>query len=249
MAEEENREPEEKDKQEENEEPSMESILGSIRQILSDDEEETVADQPISDSEQEASVEKEASNGEVQDTVGEPTGQTGEQAVEEPPVESSGANMAEPEDAVPAPDIEEASKPAEANQQSGVEGAALASNEDSGDIIDGDELPGAGSDEGFLELTQQMIAPSPSDVDAGAPILSGPTQSASTDPLHELAKALLNRRDIAIGSRDMTLEGLIREILRPLLKEWLDDNLPYLIERLVKKEIDHMVNRAERLDL
>ena len=110
--------------------------------------------------------------------------------------------------------------------------------------------PGFQDDVGeFLELTQQMIAPSPSDVDAGAPILSGSTQTASTDPLQELAKALLNRRDIAIGSRDMTLEGLIREVLRPLLKEWLDENLPYLIERLVKKEIDHMVNRAERLDL
>ena len=83
----------------------------------------------------------------------------------------------------------------------------------------------------------------------GGTILSGSTQAASTDPLQELAKALLNRRDIAIGSRDMTLEGLIREILRPLLREWLDENLPYLIERLVKKEIDHMVNRAERLDL
>ena len=44
-------------------------------------------------------------------------------------------------------------------------------------------------------------------------------------------------------------QGLIREILRPILREWLDQNLPYLIERLVKKEIDHMVNKAERLDL
>ena len=242
MAEEENREPEEKDKNEENEEPSMESILGSIRQILSDDEEETVADQPISDSEQEASVETEASNEEAQDTVGE-------QAVQEPPAETSAAAPAEPEDAVPPPDNQAASKPTESEQQSEAEVSGVDSGEDSGDIVDSDDAEVAGSDEGFLELTQQMIAPSPSDVDAGAPILSGPTQSASTDPLHELAKALLNRRDIAIGSRDMTLEGLIREILRPLLKEWLDDNLPYLIERLVKKEIDHMVNRAERLDL
>ncbi|MEE2745956.1 MAG: DUF2497 domain-containing protein [Pseudomonadota bacterium] len=242
MAEEENREPEEKDKNEENEEPSMESILGSIRQILSDDEEETVADQPISDSEQEASVETEASNEEAQDTVGE-------QAVQEPPAETPAAAPAEPEDAVPAPDNQAASNPPESEQQSEAEVSGVASEEDSSDIVDSDDAEVAGSDEGFLELTQQMIAPSPSDVDAGAPILSGPTQSASTDPLHELAKALLNRRDIAIGSRDMTLEGLIREILRPLLKEWLDDNLPYLIERLVKKEIDHMVNRAERLDL
>ena len=67
--------------------------------------------------------------------------------------------------------------------------------------------------------------------------------------MQELAKALLNKRDIGIGNRDMTLEGLVRELLRPLLKEWMDQNLPYLIERLVKKEIDHMVNRAERLDL
>lgn len=101
----------------------------------------------------------------------------------------------------------------------------------------------------ILELTQQMIAQPPPDIGAGAPILSAPAQMTSTDALQELAKALLSRRDIAVGSRDMTLEGLIREILRPLLREWLDQNLPYLIERLVKKEIDHMVNRAERLDL
>ena len=101
----------------------------------------------------------------------------------------------------------------------------------------------------ILELTQQMIAQPLRDMGAGSPILSAPTQQHSTDALQELAKALLNKRDIAIGSREMTLEGLIREILRPLLREWLDQNLPYLIERLVKKEIDHMVNRAERLDL
>ncbi len=46
----------------------------------------------------------------------------------------------------------------------------------------------------------------------------------------------------------MTLESMVREMLRPLLKQWLDRNLPYLIERLVKREIDLMVNRAERLE-
>ena len=94
-----------------------------------------------------------------------------------------------------------------------------------------------------------FIAPPPPEVGAGDSILSGTAQVSSTDTLQELAKALLSRRDIAIGSREITLEGLVREILRPLLREWLDENLPYLIERLVKKEIDHMVNRAERLDL
>jgi uncharacterized protein len=80
------------------------------------------------------------------------------------------------------------------------------------------------------------------------PVLSSPTSAASSDALAQLAKAILDRRDVAIGSRDVTLEGMVREMLRPMLKEWLDRNLPYLIERLVKKEIDLMVNRAERLE-
>lgn len=79
-------------------------------------------------------------------------------------------------------------------------------------------------------------------------VLSQATSAASSDVLSQLAKAILDRRDIGVGGRDMTIEGLVREMLRPLLKEWLDRNLPYLIERLVKKEIDLMVNRAERLE-
>ncbi|MFO1113783.1 MAG: DUF2497 domain-containing protein [Rhodospirillales bacterium] len=76
------------------------------------------------------------------------------------------------------------------------------------------------------------------------------TQAAdeSTDVLSQLARAILDRRDIAVGARTITLEDMVREMLRPLLREWLDRNLPYLIERLVKKEIDLMINRAERLE-
>ena len=90
-----------------------------------------------------------------------------------------------------------------------------------------------------LDLTPDMRA---------GPVLSSPTSAASSDALAQLAKAILDRRDVAIGSRGITLEGMVREMLRPMLKEWLDRNLPYLIERLVKKEIDLMVNRAERLE-
>ncbi|MDG1438239.1 MAG: DUF2497 domain-containing protein, partial [Emcibacteraceae bacterium] len=34
-----------------------------------------------------------------------------------------------------------------------------------------------------------------------------------------------------------TLEDLVRELLRPMLKQWLDDNLPEIAERMVAKEI------------
>jgi cell pole-organizing protein PopZ len=37
-----------------------------------------------------------------------------------------------------------------------------------------------------------------------------------------------------------TLEDLVKEMLQPLLKSWLDDNLPGLVERLVRAEIDRV---------
>jgi uncharacterized protein len=82
----------------------------------------------------------------------------------------------------------------------------------------------------------------------GDPLVSQRAAENSTDVLSQLARAILDRRDIAVASRDVTLESMVREMLRPLLREWLDRNLPYLIERLVKKEIDVMINRAERLE-
>ena len=93
--------------------------------------------------------------------------------------------------------------------------------------------------EDVLQLTPEMVT---------SEIMSAPTAQASTDVLAELARAILDRRDLAVSAdRDLTLEGMVREMLKPILREWLDRNLPYLIERLVKKEIDIMINRAERV--
>ena len=41
----------------------------------------------------------------------------------------------------------------------------------------------------------------------------------------------------AIGNQSTTVEGMIRDILRPMLKDWLDENLPAVVERMVEKEI------------
>lgn len=41
-------------------------------------------------------------------------------------------------------------------------------------------------------------------------------------------------------SQPLTVEDLMREMLRPLLKAWLDDNLPPLVERLVRDEIERV---------
>jgi len=44
-----------------------------------------------------------------------------------------------------------------------------------------------------------------------------------------------------------TVEGLVTELIRPMLKTWLDDNLPALSERLVRAEVER-VSRAKRLN-
>jgi cell pole-organizing protein PopZ len=41
-------------------------------------------------------------------------------------------------------------------------------------------------------------------------------------------------------SQPLTVEELMREMLRPMLKAWLDDNLPSLVERLVRAEIERV---------
>lgn len=44
----------------------------------------------------------------------------------------------------------------------------------------------------------------------------------------------------------LTLEDIVRELLRPMLKEWLDSNLPDVIERLVAKELERLAEKAAR---
>ena len=46
----------------------------------------------------------------------------------------------------------------------------------------------------------------------------------------------------------VTLEELTRELVRPMLKEWLDQQLPINVERLVREEIERLVMQSQRKD-
>ena len=46
-----------------------------------------------------------------------------------------------------------------------------------------------------------------------------------------------------VRSGETSLEGLARELLRPALAEWLDKNLPPLVERMVSAEIARIVGK------
>ncbi|MEP9351335.1 DUF2497 domain-containing protein [Xanthobacter sp. KR7-225] len=56
-----------------------------------------------------------------------------------------------------------------------------------------------------------------------------------------VASAMNALGDLVLPQRDRTVEDLVKEILRPMLKDWLDENLPDLVERLVRAEIERVV--------
>jgi uncharacterized protein len=64
-------------------------------------------------------------------------------------------------------------------------------------------------------------------------ILSQTTVSAVESAFNTLAHTVLS-------NNARTLEDLVKEMLRPMLKSWLDDNLPGLVERIVKAEIERV---------
>jgi hypothetical protein len=47
----------------------------------------------------------------------------------------------------------------------------------------------------------------------------------------------------ALGNGGKTIEDMVRELLRPMLKEWVDTNLPPMVERLVEREIARLTRR------
>lgn len=65
------------------------------------------------------------------------------------------------------------------------------------------------------------------------PLLSSSTNSAVDAAFNALARTVLVQ-----NSR--TLEDLVKEMMRPMLKSWLDDNLPGMVERLIKAEIERV---------
>lgn len=68
----------------------------------------------------------------------------------------------------------------------------------------------------------------------GRPLLSAGADAAVNSAFGNLAGTVL----ASGGSR--TLEDLVKEMLRPMLKAWLDTNLPPLVERLVRDEIERV---------
>jgi hypothetical protein len=78
-------------------------------------------------------------------------------------------------------------------------------------------------------------------------ILSSATSGAAAAAFAQLGALPRERRregELPLGGVDRTLEDIVRDMLRPLLQTWLDENLPGIVERLVREEIARVVGEA-----
>ena len=87
-----------------------------------------------------------------------------------------------------------------------------------------------------------MPAPMPAMVEpmaAPETIISPPTASATAGALARLAGSLR-----ISDTPNQSVEGVVRELLKPMLKEWLDHNLPAIVESRVEAELERIARLA-----
>jgi uncharacterized protein len=231
-------------------EPSMEEILASIRRIIADDEAKPSA------AEKPASALAAAKPAVMKDIP--------PSAIAPAPKPAPPAPKPAPAPPPPAPE------PVVSNNQDDIDAmlASLDAATPEADIRPAQPEPEAD----VFELTDEMALPEPAPAAAtfnkvepqddiefteakasrrqpayeppfesaapARPILSHSTVSAVESAFHSLANTVLS-------NNARTLEDLVKEMLRPMLKSWLDDNLPGLVERIVKAEIER-VSRGGR---
>lgn len=80
---------------------------------------------------------------------------------------------------------------------------------------------------------QPARAPEPPPEAAPEPLISAQTDASVGNAFNMLAHTVLSRNA-------RTLDDLVADMLRPMLKAWLDDNLPVMVERLVRAEIERV---------
>ena len=84
-------------------------------------------------------------------------------------------------------------------------------------------------------------AQEPSPAEPPASVLVAPeVAAAAASSVGSLIRTLATDRSLQITSRGPTIEDVVRAELRPLLREWLNVNLPPLVERLVRAEIERV---------
>jgi len=219
-------------------EPSMEEILASIRRIIADDD----ASKPAKASEAAAPPPKQPAAATAPSRPAPPA----------PPSKPAAPPPAAPKPAAPAP-------AAVANSQDDID--AMLAELDEPPKATAKPMttqPAAQPAAEVLDLTESMETagtPSPGPAPSFRTIdgTSDVVFSNKPEPQPVQDRALISNQTIAavdsafntlahtvLGQNARTLEDLVKEMLRPMLKSWLDDNLPSLVERIVRAEIERV---------
>ena len=90
--------------------------------------------------------------------------------------------------------------------------------------------------EEVLELNEPLAPP----VDLGPPLLDAHIAGESRGALEQLSTIAST---VPAQSQVNPLEEMVREMLRPILKQWLDENLPRIVQEHVKREITRITGR------
>lgn len=88
-----------------------------------------------------------------------------------------------------------------------------------------------------------MPAPASEAPAAEEPIVSDSAAQATRGPLEALSRMVKPAEAPEAVHGTDTIEGLVRAMLKPMLSEWLDANLPRLVEDMVAKEISRITGR------
>jgi uncharacterized protein len=104
------------------------------------------------------------------------------------------------------------------------------------DESEDDPLPEDASNEDVLELDQPLAPP----MDLGPPLVDEQAAGKSREALEQLQTVAATVPPPPAGN---PLEEIIRGMLRPMLKQWLDEHLPQMVDEHVKREISRITGR------
>lgn len=95
------------------------------------------------------------------------------------------------------------------------------------------------ADTASTDLQEPQIDPAPEHAESRGSLVSRETGDQVARSFHELA-------EMVQMTAQRSLDDIAGEMLRPMLQEWLDDNLPTLVERLVREEIERVARGPRR---
>ncbi|MGF1474331.1 MAG: DUF2497 domain-containing protein [Geminicoccaceae bacterium] len=215
-------------------EPSMEEILSSIRRIIADDDEEN-GHAPRGERHDDALADSENEPGAADDLDDEDVLDLGMVSEEDETDEDGFASLDE--------DLgNDAVEPG--NETADLEFAETDDFFDEQEETSRDDTIASEhvlTDE--VDVNEESRAPVQS-LETG--IVSGAVAAAATGAFAKLNRALTPENEMTMSEgQGLTIEQMVSEMMRPMLKEWLDNNLPSMVEKIVEREIRKLVRQAE----